>query len=92
MPEEEAHIVAAKTLLGKINDAILFPLMALMMAVALLIFLWGAFEYISNAGNDSAQSKGRQHMLYGIIGLLIMVSAYSILALAAGTFGLRVGV
>lgn len=77
---------AAQSLLAKINDAIIFPLMTLMIAVALLVFLWGAFEYIANSGNDSAQSKGRQHMLYGIIGLLIMVSALSILSIAAGTF------
>ncbi|NCN52369.1 hypothetical protein GW943_01005 [Candidatus Parcubacteria bacterium] len=81
---------AAQSILAKINDVILFPLMTLMLAVALLVFLWGAFEFIANAGNDGAQSKGRQHMLYGVIGLLIMVSAYTILMIAAGTFGIPI--
>lgn len=85
---EEAHIVAAKSFLAKIESAVLFPLMALMMAVALLVFMWGLYEYVLGADDDSARAKGREHMVYGIIGLFILISAYSILKIAAGTFGL----
>lgn len=72
----------------KLNDIILFPLIALLTGVAMLYFLWGAFQYIANADNDQARSTGRQHMLWGVIGLLIMLSAYTILLIAAGTIGL----
>ena len=81
---------AAQSLLEKINDVILFPLMSLMVSVAVLIFLYGAFEYVANAANDSARDTGRRHMMYGIIGLLVMLSAYTILKIAAGTFGISV--
>jgi hypothetical protein len=83
----EAQIVA-QGLLSKINEAILFPLITLMMAAALLIFLYGAFEYVKGASNDSDREKGKQHLLYGTIGMLVMLSAMSILYVAAGTFGL----
>ena len=87
---EEAHVVLAKSFLARIENAIIFPLMSLMLAVAVLYFLWGGFQFVMNAGDSEAQTKGKSHMLYGIIGLLIILSAYGILKIAAGTFGVQV--
>lgn len=87
---EGAHVVAAKSMLAKLESAILFPLMTLMMAVAFLYFLWGMYEYVLGAAEGEAHSVGKQHMLYGIIGFLVMVSALAILKIAAGTFGITV--
>lgn len=83
-----AHVTAAKAVLAKIETAILFPLMTLMVAVAFLMFLYGAYEYVLNASDESGRETGRRHMLYGIIGLLVIISAYGILKIAAGTFGI----
>lgn len=77
----------AKTFLIKLNSAILFPLITLMMSIALIVFLYGSLIFILNAGNDSERAKGKQHIMWGIIGMLVMVSAYSILYIAANTFG-----
>jgi hypothetical protein len=85
-----AHVTAAKSMLAKIESAILFPLMTLMMAVALLVFLWGMYEYVLHADDEGARSTGKMHMTYGIIGLLVMISALGILKIAAGTFGIPV--
>jgi hypothetical protein len=79
----------AQDFLGKINEAILFPLITLMMALALLIFLYGAFEYVKGASNDSDRETGKRHLLWGTIGMLVMLSAMSILYVAAGTFELE---
>lgn len=81
--------IAAQCIVDRLNDTILFPLIALMSGIALLVFLWGGFEYVRNADNDSARQQGQNHLLYGIVGLLVMVSAYAILNVAAGTFGLQ---
>jgi len=81
--------LAAFSLVDSINNAIIFPLIALMMAVAFLIFLWGGFEFIKNANNETGRATGKQHMLWGVVGMLVMISAYAILGIAAGTFGLR---
>ena len=84
----EAQAVA-QGFLAKINEAILFPLITLMMAIALLVFLYGAFEYVKNASNDGSREEGRRHLLYGTIGMLVMLSALALLTIAAGTFGLE---
>ena len=81
--------IAAQGFLDKINEVILFPLITLMMAIALLVFLYGAFEYVKGASNDGEREKGRRHLLYGIIGMLVMLSAVAILYIAAGTFDLQ---
>ena len=72
---EGGHIIAAQSFLTKIEENILFPLMTLMMAVALLVFLWGAYEYVLHADSEEERRTGQNHMLYGIIGLLVMISA-----------------
>jgi hypothetical protein len=84
----EAQVVAQE-FLTKINEAILFPLITLMMAIALLIFLYGAFEYVKGASNDGDRETGKRHLLYGTIGMLVMLSAMALLSLAAATFGLE---
>ncbi len=90
MPPTGAHVTAAQAMVAKIESAIIFPLMTLMMAAALLVFLWGGYEYVMNADEDGGRETGKTHMLYGIIGLLVMISAYAILKIAAGTFGVPV--
>ena len=90
MPSDGAHIVEAKSILARIENAFLFPLIELMIAVALLVFLWGVYEYVLHADDESARSTGRTHMLYGIIGLVVMVSALAILTIATGTFGVSI--
>jgi uncharacterized membrane protein YidH (DUF202 family) len=86
-PQQQAAQEAA-SFVTRLNDAILFPLIALLSGVALLFLLYGCAEYIMNASNDQAREQGKKHITYGIVGLLVMVSAYSVLTLATGTFGL----
>ena len=80
-------VALAKQFVVRINQAILYPLILLMMGIALLVFLYGAFEYVMNADNESDRETGKKHLLWGIIGLMVMVSAYALLEVAANTFG-----
>jgi hypothetical protein len=89
---EGAHVVAAKAFLARIENAILFPLMSLMMAAALLVFIWGGFQFIVNADDEGGRDTGKKHMLYGIIGMFVMVSAFALLKLAASIFNITVSV
>ena len=81
---------AACGLIAKVEQIILFPLITLMIGVAMLVFMWGAFQFVANADNDSARTEGRRHMFYGIIGFVVIFSALSILKIAAWTFGISV--
>ena len=80
--------MTAQDLAVELNENILFPLIALLSAIAILVFLYGCFKFVTNTDDDSARATGKQHILWGIIGLLVMVSAYAILNIFAGTFTL----
>ena len=86
---QEATAIA-QSFLDRINEAIRFPLITLLMAIALVVFLFGAFKFIAGANNDAARAEGKQHLLFGIIGMLVMLSAYTILYIAANTFGIDI--
>ncbi len=88
MSPQNAAADKAAGFVAKLNDIILFPLITLLLAVALLVFIIGCTQYIMNADNSSAREQGVKNITYGIIGMVIMVSAWAILSLVAGTFGL----
>lgn len=83
-----AGATEAAKFVDKFNTIILFPTIALLSAVALLVFLWGVAEYFMNATSDQGREQGVKHITWGIIGLVVMLSAFAILKIAAGTFGL----
>lgn len=80
---------AAGNFIETLNDVFLFPLIYLLSAIAFLFFVYGAVVYIMNADSEQARSEGKKHITYSIVGLVIMASAYAILSIAAGTFGLN---
>lgn len=79
------HISVALGFVDKINTYILYPLITLLIALAILYFLYGVFVMVSNASSSEARDKGRKHMLFGIIGIVVMLSAFTILRIAART-------
>lgn len=86
----QSHITAANSLLDKIKAAILYPLMSLMLGIAILVFLWGVFEMVVHATDSEARSKGRQHIMYGIIGIVVMLSALTLLRIVGASVGVTV--
>jgi cytochrome c biogenesis protein CcdA len=74
--------------LGKVVEQILNPIILLLTAVAFVVFVWGVFEFIRNAGDDTKRGEGKQAILWGIIGLVIIFGAYGIINLALGTFSI----
>ena len=68
-------------IIEKINDNILQPLILLLMALAVAYFLFGVMKFVKDQGSEDAQAEGKQHMVWGIIGIAIMVSVYGILNL-----------
>lgn len=81
----QGSTVAAHQFVARLNEVIFFPLITLLTAIALLMFLWGGFQFVLGSGNPEARKTGQRHMIWGIIGMLVMLSAYAILTVAANT-------
>ena len=88
MSPQQKAVAEASSFVTKLNEVILFPLIALLLGVAFLVFIYGCAEYIFKSGNESARSEGIKHITWGIIGLVVMTTAWAILSLATGTIGL----
>jgi len=71
----------------KVQDAILTPIITLLALGAFVVFLWGIVEFIAGADNEEKRTKGQQHMIWGIIGLVIIFGANAIVTLLKTTVG-----
>jgi len=76
-------------LLFKINKVILNPLIEFSFVIALGVFLFGVMEFIRSSDNEEGRRKGKQHMLWGIVGLLIMLTVFGVITLLLSTFGIQ---
>lgn len=72
-------------LLYNIEYFILSPIIYLLFALALLLFLYGVFEFIKNSDDVEERKKGGQHILWGVVGMAIMLSVYGIINLILNT-------
>lgn len=72
-----------------VNKLIINPLILLLFALALVYFLYGVFEFISNQQNEEKKTAGKKHMLWGIIGLTIMMGVWFIMHLILDTFNIK---
>jgi hypothetical protein len=75
--------------LNKINQFILNPLILLAFAIAFLVFFWGIFQFISSQTADVQREEGKRKIFWGLFGIFIMISAYGLIRLVLGTFGIN---
>lgn len=78
-----------QTIVGKIVIEIINPIIGVIFAAALVYFLWGLLMFILNAGNETKRAEYKQHMLWGLIGLVVMLSAYALIEIGLRTFGVQ---
>ncbi len=75
-----AHAKSIDDIIGVIERELLGPLEALLMVLATILFLYGVVEFIFfGASNEKNRTTGKQHMIWGIIGLVIIVSVSAII-------------
>ena len=74
--------------LGKVVTEIVNPLILLLVGAAFVVFIWGAFVFIKEAGNETERIKGRNGILWGLVGLVIIFGAYGIINIALSTFSI----
>ena len=81
---------ATDDLIARFGTYIVDPILLLIFAAGFFMFMYGLFQFMVsvNAGEDT--SDGKRHMIYGTLGMFIMVSVYGIIALLDNTFGLHV--
>ncbi len=84
MPKENPAITQV---MGRIADYIVNPAIELAFAIAVVLFLYGVFEYFVKSNDPTARATGGQHILWGLIGMVIMFGVYGIINIIKGTIG-----
>lgn len=74
--------------LKKVNSEIINPLIIFLFALAILFFLWGMLEFIINQQSEEAKTTGKSHMIWGIIGIAIMMGVWTILNIVLNTLNI----
>ncbi|KKP85681.1 MAG: hypothetical protein UR88_C0010G0003 [Candidatus Nomurabacteria bacterium GW2011_GWA1_35_8] len=74
---------------SNVNRLIVNPLIMLLFALAVVYFLYGVFEFISNQENEEKKTTGKSHMIWGIIGIVIMMGVFTILNIIMRTFNIE---
>lgn len=68
-------------LLNKASTVVIYPIMVVVFAAAFFMFMWGLFQFLVNLSKGANVEEGKSHMLWGTIGMFIMVSGYGIVSL-----------
>jgi len=74
--------------MSRINTYIVNPLLLVVFALGFFMFVYGLVEFLWKLNEGGENSEGKKHMVWGIVGMLIMVSVYGILDVVTGTFGI----
>jgi hypothetical protein len=74
--------------LNNFSTVIINPLIRLLFALGIAYFLYGVFVFLTNADNETERTAGKNHMLYGIVGLTIMMGVWGILNLVLNTLNI----
>ena len=76
-------------LIHNINRVIVNPLIIFLFSAAVLYFLYGLFMFLSQPDNEAARGDGKRHMIYGILGMFIMMAVFTIMQILINTFDIR---
>lgn len=79
--------VLKQPIVQKLFLLVIDPVIKLIFAAAVFYFVWGVFKYIRNSDDPSERIAGGKHIMYGVIGIFIMVSVWGIIAVLKQTVG-----
>lgn len=63
----------------------------IVVGIALLGFFWGLAQFIFAAGDEKKKDAGKRHMIWGVIGLFVMVSVWGLVGFLANVTGVQQG-
>jgi succinate dehydrogenase/fumarate reductase cytochrome b subunit len=77
-----------ESFLTNVNKLIINPLITLLFALAVVYFLWGVLGFFLNQDNEEQRTESKKHMLWGVIGITIMMGVWTILSIILNTLNI----
>jgi hypothetical protein len=74
-------------IMNTIIGGMLRPIVTLLISGAVVIFLYGVFKFIRSDGKE--KETGKEFMVWGLVGIFVMVSVWGLVNILRGTFNLN---
>ena len=87
LPFAAGAVESANDLFNLIEE-ILGKLAPMLVAIAVIVLLVAIINYIRAGEDEEKREKAKSLMIYGIIGLFVMISLWGLVAILSGTFNL----
>jgi uncharacterized membrane protein YidH (DUF202 family) len=75
--------------MNNVDKLIINPLILLLFALAVVYFIYGLLEFLLNSENDEKKTTGKTHMLWGVIGMTIMMGVFMLMNIILNTFNIQ---
>lgn len=79
------------TIILRINQYIINPTIVFLFVLATLLFVSGLVRFFLYDKEGEGRETGKKHMLWGLLGMFIMISVFGIMRLIVNTFGIDLG-
>lgn len=70
-------------------NAVVNTVVPFIVGLAVLIIIWGVFNYVAGAGDEEKRAEAKQYIIWGIIGVVVMLSIWGLVAVLEGSFDLK---
>lgn len=80
MPDLSQALVASVPIVQKLIAQIINPLIRLLFVGGFLVFFYGIVVFLWKTDDSGAREDGRRHMMWGVIGMFIMVAVFGLMA------------
>jgi FtsH-binding integral membrane protein len=61
----------------------------LLFALATVGFMWGVIQMVINPEDAEKRKQGKQYMMWGLIGLFVMISIWGLVTIFTNTFNIN---
>ena len=86
-----AYAADVSSILNQLEN-ILNRIIPILMILATVVFLWGVVRYVTAQGDENKIKDGRQFIIFGLIGLFIMLALWGVVRALVAQFGVGGGV
>ena len=70
-----ANAATVEEIIQKTISQVVSPFVNFLVVLATVVFIWGVIEFIAGAESGEKRTTGKKHMIWGIVGLFIMLTA-----------------
>lgn len=58
-----------------------------LLALAVVVFVWGAVVFMAKADNEQARTEGKRRMVWGVVAIFVLVSVWGFVAILQNVLG-----